>query len=137
MTEASAPDNDSVTSTNDSLFEVPEFRQYYSSDSNNDSFSTVSSDDNSSINSTLSADSMWFDNDDPPPPGSLLDFWDKPFAPKNFQDGSEFFPDGKVTIATSQTHEITDDDSSISSTDWISHFIQHLFYNTFPPQHEW
>ena len=114
MTEATAPDSDSVISADDSLFDVPELRQTYSSDSNDDSFSTVSSD--SSIHSTSSTDSMWFENDDPPPPGSLLDFWDKPFAPKIFQDGSEFFPDGKVTIATAQTDEITDDDSSISST---------------------
>ena len=45
----------------------------------------------------------------------LLDLWDKPFPPGSFHDFLELFKDGMVTIDTSSTHEITDDDSSISS----------------------
>jgi hypothetical protein len=61
----------------------------------------------------------------------LLDLWDKPFNSAAFQNFPNFFDNCMVTIDTSPTQELTDDDSSISSAASTSHSIQLQFYNTF------
>ena len=111
MTDSSTPDGDSTVSSDDSLFDPPtlDFRYNFDSDS------SVSSASNFTVEPCSSTSSTWFDNPAQPPPGCLLDFWDKPFSVGTFHDFPELFRDGLVTVDTTPTEDITDDDSSISS----------------------
>ena len=110
MTDPSAPDGDSVTSTDDSLFEITNLDRGFASDSSISCNTTISNDSTYSIYTCSSTDSTWFDNFGPPPPGSLLDSWDKPFPPGSFHNFPELFKDGMVTIDTSSTQETTADE---------------------------
>ena len=111
MTDSSTPDSDSTVSSDDSLFDPPALDFRYDSDSD----SNVSSASNFTVELCFLTSSTWFDNPAQPPPGCVLDFWDKPFSAGTFHDFPELFRDGLVTVDTTPTEDITDDDSSISS----------------------
>jgi hypothetical protein len=111
MTDTSSPDGISVISTDNSLFDPPDFMTTHESNSD----SSMSTDSHDSFSTCSSTSSMWFENLTPPPPGSLLDLWDTPFSAKTFHDFPTLFTDGVVTVETTPTEDTTDDDSSISS----------------------
>eukprot|EP00804_Cyclotella_cryptica_P016939 CCRYP_001875-RA/>CCRYP_001875-RA protein AED:0.38 eAED:0.38 QI:0/0/0/1/0/0/3/0/857 len=120
MTDFPDPDSNSVASNVDSLFDISFPTQWHNTDSYTSSDSSISSESSHTI-ATCSTTSMdWFENPAPPPPGSLLDLWDTPFFAGTFHDFKDLFQDGRVAMDTTTiTEDLTDSDSSISSTSAI------------------
>eukprot|EP00804_Cyclotella_cryptica_P010129 CCRYP_018495-RA/>CCRYP_018495-RA protein AED:0.81 eAED:0.81 QI:0/-1/0/1/-1/1/1/0/256 len=120
MTDFPDPDSNSVASNVDSLFDISSPTQGHNTDSYTSSDSSISSESSHTIATCSTTSLDWFENPAPPPPGSLLDLWDTPFSAGTFHDFKDWFQDGRVAMDTTTiTEDLTDSDSSISSTSTI------------------
>jgi hypothetical protein len=115
MTENSTPDDDSSTSSTDPLSALQSLTRQHPSDTTSDDGTCLDSDD-ISVNTNNSSSTEDFGDITPPPPGSLLEFWDKPFHINNYYDLHDIFHDDAIPKeGTSESMDSSDDDSYTGS----------------------